>query len=465
MSRFRRLKERKRKNRIKVTSYGLALALAVGSAQGLGTYALFTDTEKVSSDIALSTGDVNVEITNGAEGFHKTELQPGDTITYTFTVTNHGTLRQNLTLQLDTNKIPSELKDIIPYIDYNVKFEDNTTLVGIDGTPIYGLENGIVGKVINAQNNSLFVLNPGESMNLTAEVVILKNMPNETQVKLQDKVIPLDFKVQSTQINGSGTLMNTGFYDICIQKNTLMIGALILQSGGAIKVTPADGINDTGKNSTVSVEFNDGSKNGVRYMGLSAIIDILDGGLSNKLDLWEKTIQVVGKSGFFKDATIYRQSPGIKMDIPIERDAIGSEFNSGHYVDIQLDYGNGVYRVYRIDFRGIGNPTGNRLAQAKVSDVTKEYPTMSQGDIISSESEIIEPSKEEIEKPSEPEVVEPPKEEIEKPSEPEVVEPPKEEIEKPSEPEVIEPPKEEITEIPKQPEVIEPPKENEEIQE
>ena len=121
------------------------------------------------------------------------------------------------------------------------------------------------------------------------------------------------------------------------------------------------------------------------------------------------------------------------MDIPIERDAIGSEFNSGHYVDIQLDYGNGVYRVYRIDFRGIGNPTGNRLAQAKVSDVTKEYPTMSQGDIISSESEIIEPSKEEIEKPSEPEV--------------------------------IEPPKEEITEIPKQPEVIEPPKENEEIQE
>ena len=53
MSRLSKIKrKRKRKNRIKATSYGLVLALAVGSAQGLGTYALFTDTENVPSDIA-----------------------------------------------------------------------------------------------------------------------------------------------------------------------------------------------------------------------------------------------------------------------------------------------------------------------------------------------------------------------------------------------------------------------------
>ncbi len=97
------------------------------------------------------------------------------------------------------------------------------------------------------------------------------------------------------------------------------------------------------------------------------------------------------------------------------------------------------------------------------SPLIDPYPINSQEELV--EPEIIEPPKEEIEKPSEPEIVEPSKEEIEVPSEPEIVEPPKEEVEIPSEPEVVEPPKEEIIEIPKQPEAIEPPKENEGIQE
>ena len=55
MSRLRRLKKLRRKNRIKATACGLALALVIGSAQGLGTYALFTDVEDASSNLAIST--------------------------------------------------------------------------------------------------------------------------------------------------------------------------------------------------------------------------------------------------------------------------------------------------------------------------------------------------------------------------------------------------------------------------
>ena len=61
-SRLKRLKDIRRKNKIKTTFCCLTLALAMGISQGIGTYALFTDNENVSSDISLSTGDVDVEV-------------------------------------------------------------------------------------------------------------------------------------------------------------------------------------------------------------------------------------------------------------------------------------------------------------------------------------------------------------------------------------------------------------------
>ena len=91
MSRFRRLKEEKIKNRIKSISFVLALALLIGSVQGLGTYALFTDTEDVASNLAISTGDVDVKV---SEGQTITELAQG----INFSITNQGTLNQNISL-------------------------------------------------------------------------------------------------------------------------------------------------------------------------------------------------------------------------------------------------------------------------------------------------------------------------------------------------------------------------------
>ena len=61
-SRLKRLKNIRRKNKIKNNFCCLTLALAMGISQGIGTYALFTDNENVSSDISLSTGDVDVEV-------------------------------------------------------------------------------------------------------------------------------------------------------------------------------------------------------------------------------------------------------------------------------------------------------------------------------------------------------------------------------------------------------------------
>ncbi len=420
MSRFIRLEERK--NRIKATSCALALALVIGSAQSLGTYALFTDTEDLASNIAISTGDVDIEITEGKDGFHETDVQPSKTINYQFKVTNNGTLRQNLELKLDTNTIPNELKEIISYIDYNIKFKD--------GNFIKGLESGEFKNVINT-DGSLLILNPGESITLTAEVIISKNMPNTTQIKLQGKVIPLNFKVKATQINESGTSISTGFYDICEQNNDLIIGALILQAGDAIKITPAD---DIDKAKDLTIEFFSGNN----YIGLRDIVDILDGGLSTNLS--SKNIKSVGQSGAFKDCKFtVNDSKGIKLLSPIYGNNILQDFGKGHYIDIQVDYGKGIYRVYRIDFRAIPktDTTGNRLAQAQVTDVTKDYPTMSKDNIILEDIVLQE-------KPVEPEVVEPPKEEVEEPNQPEIIEPPKEEVVVPSQTDIIEPSKEEI---------------------
>ena len=65
MSRVTRLKKERKRKLIKTTSCGLALALVLGTTQKFGSFALFTDTARIPSDISLSTGDVDVEINPG----------------------------------------------------------------------------------------------------------------------------------------------------------------------------------------------------------------------------------------------------------------------------------------------------------------------------------------------------------------------------------------------------------------
>ena len=138
MSRVKRLKERrrKRKNKIKTTSCCLTLALAMGISQGIGTYALFTDTENVPSDISLSTGDVDVEV---SKGFEFKDLAPEESRTHQFTITNHGTLRQHIKLSVkeliakDLESLTDEQNKSIEYLmsklEYNISFKKDSKVI------------------------------------------------------------------------------------------------------------------------------------------------------------------------------------------------------------------------------------------------------------------------------------------------------------------------------------------------
>ncbi|MGL5328940.1 MAG: TasA family protein [Peptostreptococcaceae bacterium] len=446
MSRLIRLKDEKRKNRIKVASCGLALALAMGSAQGLGTYALFTDNEDISSDLAISTGDVDVEIDK--ERFEYTDVQPNTELKHEFKITNYGTLNQNVNLALvaPTEVIPEKIYNCIS--SYSVEFvtgeQDNPGIV-----PIENLKSRTYPLEVNDGSGDLFILKPGQS--ITAIVTITVGMTEAQQQELQGNSLDLRLNIESTQID-KNNIVDKGFFDVEQQSNILTIGeANILYSGEALKVTDASILGGT---KTFTIDYYGNHK----YMGLIQIIDKLDG----ELNATNATITEYSKSGAFENSTITIGIQGNKalQAKPVDSDLIKiyDEYGKGNYIDIKLDYGNDIANIYRIDFKGKGKE-GNRLAEAKIILLGK--PIDKELEYI----DVVDPPKEEVEKPTEPEVVEPPMEEIEKPSEPGVVEPSKEEVEEPTEPEVVEPPKEEIIEIPKQPEAIEPPKENEGIQE
>lgn len=207
MSRLRRLKERKRKNRIKATACSLAFALVIGSAQGLGTYALFTDTEDVDSNLAISTGDVDVEI--GEDFSFKENMEKGKEYNSDeFNITNNGTLKQ---------KIYLKIKDLDSFISkVNCKIElnygDKKEIINLDN--FQKLENYI---------NTGFILNPGQSITYKF-VMKVKDATKYTKDQSQSEV-NLQLEVLATQI---GTIIkeNYGFYDIDMQKITAAIKQL-----------------------------------------------------------------------------------------------------------------------------------------------------------------------------------------------------------------------------------------------
>ena len=192
-SRLKRLKDIRRKNKIKTTFCCLTLALAMGISQGIGTYALFTDNENVSSDISLSTGDVDVEVDNGKDF---TDVKPGDEINIPIKITNNGTLNQNISLGFSVSD------DIKQYLRHEFIFDGIT------------IDNGVMYK-----GKELFVLAPGESITGETKVTVLRDVQNN----LYETKKHIDITVKSTQINKNNTLSNKGFYDVAIQRNTITI--------------------------------------------------------------------------------------------------------------------------------------------------------------------------------------------------------------------------------------------------
>lgn len=421
MSRMSRLKREKRKNMIKTTSCGLALVLAIGSAQGLGTYALFTDTENVPSDIALSTGDVDVEV---GKGMDFTEVNPKDTKTIPVTITNHGTLNQNISLSLDISE------GIKQYLDTKFVFKSIT----VDKSGVMHNQNGI------------FVLAPGESITGYIEIAV-KDMTKEQQNTLAKKKQNINLKVKSTQINQNNTLVDNGFYDIAIQENSITIAQREV-------ITIATG---------EKAYFVGG--NGNKFTKLYIPVNVK--GTNNTIEL---SATVNSQSGTVTyNATQYDYNGKNYILIQPSSNNGLMEFKGTLNITITVTVKNGesIIETYELKCNTTLKNAGNDCADPNHPDhavdgkchdeiVENGHKTVLN---IYEEGEVVEqPNKES-------EMVDPLKEDVEAPSEPELVEPPKEEVEVLSEVEVVEPQKEETIEVPKQTEVIDQLNENESIQE
>lgn len=424
MSRLRRLKER-RKNRIKATSCGLALALVMGSAQGLGTYALFTDVEDVPSDIALSTGDVDVEVSTDN---HFTDVQPGKEIKMPVTITNNGTLNQNIKLDLDiSDAIESNLT-------HNFKFDDVT----------------LNEDLVMYNDAGLFVLAPGGSITGSINITVDKSMSNELQNSLAGKVQNVNLTVKSTQVNKDKTLVNNGFYDVAIQKNTISLAQREI-------ITIA-----TGEKAYVT------GGNGNSFKKLYVPVNVK--GTDNEFEL---------------SATVSSKTGEIEYNATHYKDAV-----YGDYILIQPKKANGS-----IEFKGVVNITitvtvkkdGNIIESYDLecnttlknagNDCTGGHPDHGvggkcHGEIVYDGHETTLSIPEEGESEQElPEVTPPVEGENQPPQDlelPDVGQKPEEDVDKPQAPEEIpeevEPPKEEVV-IPSQPEIIPPSKEDIEIEE
>lgn len=431
MSRLKKLKERKIKNKIKATSCGLALALLIGSVQGLGTYALFTDNVDVSK-LAISTGDVDV---SAGEGFKDDLIDKNNIITKSFKIKNQGTLRQKLQLGLITNTSISE--EALKNINYNLTMthgEKNIKPINLNFYEIKQMEP----IDLEYEHGGKVILKPGEIIDCTA-TISLKNGSRSNQEKVN---IEFNLNILASQI---GYKKHKGFIGIHNQNNNFLIKKSNLE--------------DLETNLDVEFEYDDDNdgcshENKERY---EIEIEIPGERKFRNLEIIKgtgqfKSIETCSKETDKDEFDIIKKPEG---EFILGDGGIGTEYSDSQKLFVKIEFTTGEIETWEIKFR-----YRNNKLQAYYTVVNVER----EGVEVPSEPEVVEPQKEEVEKPSKPEIVEPPKEEVEKPSEPEIVEPPKEEVEVPSEPEVVEPPKEEIV-VPTQPDIIAPPKEETEIQE
>lgn len=453
MSRLRRLKKLRRKNRIKATACGLALALAIGSAQGLGTYALFTDVEDVPSDLAISTGDVDVEV---SEGVKLKDVQPASSNSYTYTITNHGTLRQQLKLNIDipTTVTDKTLNSALEYLKSNISYSvdfgmKQPTEEGSESIPVSENEVGEgVDKIDNIKlseekilknksDKNIFILEPGQQITANATINI-PNMENNIQDALNNiGDIELNIKVEARQISDNiNQFTNYGFYDIESQKNIINISKVNIVPSEAVII---DQLGSGALNKTQRVRIYES------YIGISDRA---------------KDFKLEEATGLFTGCKISEKQDTITIEGSTIYDGENYLFGDIEGKDtVTIGYTeDNISKQVKFDFLQNYDIQGNKRVIVKYT-----ITTINNSKTIVEKNGLIIAT--ELEESTKLEVVEQPKDEVEESTESGIIEPPKDEIEEQIEQEVVEQPKEEITEIPKQPEAIEQPKENEGIQE
>lgn len=437
MSRLRRLKERK--NRIKATACGLALSLSIGSIQGLGTYALFTDREDIASELAISTGDVDVELSSNT--VKMPALFNGKTITKEFTITNQGTLKQYIKLNISEQ------------LDDGIVFNEWISLYGIQFKTIDENQNEITLTIGEdgylKDGDASFELDPGKDIKAIVSFTT-KSIDNITQESYAGKKFSLNIGVEASQL-GIENIEGKGFFDIDEIKYEFTISPIVPNlTFTEDKDIPED----------IKIEFGD-------YIDKPDSMDLIyrNGGFNRNNSPKHDPDHTYKTRIEYKNGTLM-----IYADVYSTPDkkwvGVTNKF-AEDYVIIKFNY-DGYSRYFKFNFKytSTSKPLYLAVQITELNDSELPPSNVNEEELeVSSESEVIEPSNEEIEVPSEVEVVEPSTEELEVPSESEVIESSTEELEVTGESEVVEPSNEQTIEIQSQLDAVEPSKEDEGIQE
>lgn len=421
MSRLRRLKQNRRKNTIKTTMASLALVLAIGSTQVIGTYALFTDTVDVPSDLSISTGDVDVKV---GEGLDFTDVQPGDEIEIPVTITNQGTLNQNISLKLDiSDKITKHLT--------KREFVFDGITINDDG--------------VMYNNEELFVLAPRSSITGSINITVSAKMDKEEQNSLAGKPQNVNLIIESTQVNKDNNLVNNGFCDVAIQENTISVAQreiITIATGEKAHFTGKHG--NSFKNSYIPVNVK-GTNN---EFELSATVS--SGSNSVEYDAkhykYRNEDYILIQPKKENDSIEFKGVVNITITVTVKKDGTVIEsYNLKCNVTI-TDAGNDCDRT--------DHPTdGNEKCHVDIVNTGHKtiLNILEEGEAEPESPEVTPPTEGENQPPQDtelPDVEQKPEEDVDKPQateeKSEEIKLPKEEVVTPSKPDIIAPSKEEI---------------------
>ncbi|CEQ11065.1 Uncharacterised protein [[Clostridium] sordellii] len=426
MSRIRRLKENRRKNTIKTTMASLALVLAIGSTPIMGTYALFTDTVDVPSDLSISTGDVDVRVDDGFNITIEDDYYVKDNEqiqkNHKFNIYNDGTLKQNISLSLDYNSN----MNIDGYISYDLKF-DNYHNRAIK--PVKLSKQNIELRYVD--NNELVELKKEEYISVTGTLTINEDVKKIVK-DLDETDITFNLNVLSTQINEIKKVENKGFYDKEAQVNSIKI----IDDDNDENVIPAGSIKVSANDTTIDINHETNDSNG--YTGLDRFVDNYD---------QVTTIEYISGNGAFSKSKGNSKQATYQIS-PVDIRDISRSFDKTNTIVLKFNYEDGSYKKYMLDFRDKGS-YGNRKLEAQVLLIESSKNSITENkqeevELTLPDSDQVYTSEESVHDITKPDEVESPKVEVDIPSEPEVLEPPNEEVVVPSQSDIIAPSKEEI---------------------
>ncbi|MBO3444223.1 TasA family protein [Clostridium sp. CCUG 7971] len=189
-------KKTNKKESIKATIGGLALALAIGGIGSLGSYAYFTDKAETKNDLIVTMGSLDVSLNNP---INMSLDESKKTATEAFKIINSGSLKQHVSLKF-SNFTNSEL---LSEIGCNLSMTYNGKVVKLKGyksiSKLSDLSNMNFTDLVYESGN-LVELEPKGIIDCALKI----DISNGNQENIQNQDIRFNTEVDSRQINSPG---------------------------------------------------------------------------------------------------------------------------------------------------------------------------------------------------------------------------------------------------------------------